>query len=98
MVLFKQTEQTLHSSYIVDLYLGSQQVKQATVQYLNVWKVQKNMAFQSGALLAILQEIFFTNYKLYLANLWINLIIKMHLLIKVYLPFELVEDKSPNCN
>lgn len=43
MVLFRETEQTLHSAYIVDIYLGSQQVKQAAIQYLDVWKVQKNM-------------------------------------------------------
>lgn len=46
MVLFRQNEQTLHSSHIVDIYLGTQQVKQASVQYLDVWKVQKNMTFQ----------------------------------------------------
>lgn len=46
MVLFRQTEQTLHGSHIVDIYLGTQQVKQASVQYLDVWKVQKNMTFK----------------------------------------------------
>lgn len=46
MVLFRQNEQTLHSSHIVDIYPGTQQVKQASVQYLDVWKVQKNMTFQ----------------------------------------------------
>lgn len=46
MVLFRQTEQTLHSNQIVDIYLGTRQVKQASMQYLDVWKVQKNMTFK----------------------------------------------------